>query len=103
MARRFDGERLVVATHNKGKLEEISALLEPFSVDVVSAGQLGLTEPAETETTFVGNARIKAHFAAKASGCPRWRMTRVSRLTGWAGRRGSIPPIGRRRRRGGIS
>ena len=70
MARRFTGERLVVVTHNKGKLEEISALLEPFSVDVISAGELGLEEPAETETTFVGNARIKAHFAAKASGLP---------------------------------
>lgn len=68
--RRFTGNRLVVATHNKGKLEEISALLEPFSVDVTSAGELGLSEPAETETTFVGNARIKAHFAAKASGLP---------------------------------
>ena len=70
MARRFTGGRLVVATHNKGKLEEISALLEPFSVDVVSAGALGLAEPAETEDSFVGNARIKAHFAAKASGLP---------------------------------
>ena len=68
--RRFTGNRLVVATHNKGKLEEISALLEPFSVDVTSAGELGLSEPAETETTFVGNARVKAHFAAKASGLP---------------------------------
>ena len=70
MARRCTGGRLVVATHNKGKLEEISALLEPFSVDVVSAGTLGLAEPAETEDSFVGNARIKAHFAAKASGLP---------------------------------
>ena len=68
--RKFAGDRLVVATHNTGKLEEISALLEPFSVAVVSAGALGLPEPAETETTFVGNARIKAHFAAKASGLP---------------------------------
>jgi XTP/dITP diphosphohydrolase len=68
--RKFTGERLVVATHNKGKLEEISALLEPFSVNVTSAGQLGLAEPAETETTFIGNARIKAHFAAQASGLP---------------------------------
>lgn len=68
--RKFAGERLVVATHNKGKLEEISALLEPFSVSVTSAGDLGLAEPAETETTFVGNARIKAHFAAQASGLP---------------------------------
>lgn len=68
--RRFTGERLVVATHNKGKLEEISALLEPFSVQVTSAGELGLPEPAETETTFVGNARIKAHFAARETGLP---------------------------------
>lgn len=68
--RKFTEKRLVVATHNKGKLEEISALLEPFSVDVTSAGALGLAEPAETESTFVGNARIKAHFAAKASGLP---------------------------------
>jgi XTP/dITP diphosphohydrolase len=60
----------VVATHNTGKLEEISALLEPFSVTVISAGALGLTEPVETENTFIGNARIKAHFAAKASGLP---------------------------------
>ena len=69
-ARKFTGERLVVATHNKGKLEEISALLEPFSVEVTSAGELGLAEPEETENTFIGNARIKAHFAAQASGLP---------------------------------
>ena len=68
--RKFTEDRLVVATHNKGKLEEISALLQPFSVNVTSAGALGLPEPAETETTFIGNARIKAHFAAKASGLP---------------------------------
>lgn len=68
--RKFTEPRLLVATHNKGKLEEISALLEPFSVNVTSAGELGLPEPAETETTFIGNARIKAHFAAKASGLP---------------------------------
>jgi len=68
--RKFTGEKLVVATHNKGKLEEISALLEPFSVAVTSAGKLGLAEPEETETTFIGNARIKAHFAAQASGLP---------------------------------
>jgi XTP/dITP diphosphohydrolase len=70
MMRKFTEDRLVVATHNKGKLEEISALLQPFSVNVTSAGALGLPEPAETETTFIGNARIKAHFAAKASGLP---------------------------------
>ena len=68
--RRFTGEKLVVATHNKGKLEEISALLEPFSVEVVGAAALGLAEPAETEDSFVGNARIKAHAAAQATGLP---------------------------------
>lgn len=68
--RRFTGDRLVVATHNKGKLEEISALLEPFSVAVSGATALGLAEPAETEDSFVGNARIKAHAAALATGLP---------------------------------
>ena len=68
--RKFDGDRLVVATHNAGKLREISALLEPFGIAVTSAGALGLEEPEETEDTFIGNARIKAHFAAKESGLP---------------------------------
>jgi len=70
MTRRFDSDRLVVATHNKGKLEEIADLLSPYGVKLTSAADHGLTEPAETETTFVGNARIKAHFAAKATGLP---------------------------------
>lgn len=68
--RKFSGERLLVATHNRGKLEEIAKLLEPFGISVVSAGDLGLPEPAETEDTFVGNARIKAHAAAQATGLP---------------------------------
>lgn len=68
--RRFTGDKLLVATHNKGKLEEIAALLLPFGIRCVSAGELGLPEPEETETTFVGNARIKAHAAAKATGLP---------------------------------
>lgn len=62
------GDRLLVATHNRGKLEEIADLLSPFDVTVIGAGDLGLPEPIETETTFVGNARLKAHAAAKASG-----------------------------------
>jgi XTP/dITP diphosphohydrolase len=70
VTRRFTGDRLLVASHNKGKLEEIARLLQPYGVSVVSAAELGLPEPAETETTFVGNARIKAHAAAKASGLP---------------------------------
>lgn len=68
--RKLTEPKLVVATHNQGKLEEISALLAPYGVVAVSAGDLGLAEPDETESTFVGNARIKAHFAAKATGLP---------------------------------
>ena len=68
--RRFSGDRLLVATHNRGKLEEIAKLLESFSISVVSAADLSLEEPAETESSFIGNARIKAHFAAKATGLP---------------------------------
>ncbi|NOD76070.1 MULTISPECIES: RdgB/HAM1 family non-canonical purine NTP pyrophosphatase [unclassified Ruegeria] len=70
MTRKFDGDRLLVATHNKGKLEEMAHLLEPFGVTVVGAGEMNLPEPEETEDTFVGNARIKAHAAAKATGLP---------------------------------
>ena len=68
--RKFSGDRLLVATHNRGKLEEIAKLLERFGISVVSAGELGLPEPAETEDSFVGNARIKAHAAAQATGLP---------------------------------
>lgn len=70
MIRKFSGQTLLIATHNKGKLEEIADLLKPFGVQVTSAAEHGLTEPAETEDSFVGNARIKAHFAAKATGLP---------------------------------
>lgn len=66
----FAGGRLLVATHNRGKLEEMTALLAPYGITCVGAGDLGLPEPAETETTFVGNARIKAHAACKATGLP---------------------------------
>lgn len=68
--RKFQGSQLLVATHNQGKLEEIAQLLRSYSVEVLSADALGLPEPAETETTFVGNARIKAHAASVASGLP---------------------------------
>lgn len=70
MTRKFSGDRLVIASHNRGKLEEFSALLRPLNVTCVSAADLGLPEPTETETTFLGNARIKAHAAAKAAGLP---------------------------------
>lgn len=62
--------RVVIATHNEGKLREIAALLAPLGCEAVSAAALGLAEPAETETTFAGNARIKSVAAATASGLP---------------------------------
>ncbi len=64
------GSRLVVASHNKGKVWEINQLIAPYGLDAVSAGELGLAEPAETETTFRGNALIKAIAAAAGSGLP---------------------------------
>ncbi len=64
------GDTLVAATHNPGKLEEIADLLRPYRMNVLSAEALGLLEPAETEDSFVGNARIKAHATAKATGLP---------------------------------
>ena len=68
--RRFREQRLVIATHNKGKLAEIDDLLRPFNVQVVGAGVLGLPEPEETGDTFEANAVLKAEAAAKASGLP---------------------------------
>lgn len=68
--RKFAGDTLLVATHNAGKLQEIADLLKPYGVQVIGAAQKGLPEPDETETTFVGNARIKAHAAARATGLP---------------------------------
>ncbi|HEY9011181.1 MAG TPA: non-canonical purine NTP pyrophosphatase, partial [Devosia sp.] len=63
------GDRLVLATHNAGKLREFQELLDGFGLDIVSAGELSLPEPDETGTTFAENARIKAHAAAKAANC----------------------------------
>jgi XTP/dITP diphosphohydrolase len=70
MARRFTGDRLVIASHNQGKVEEISALLAPFAIDTVSAGALGMAEPEETGDSFEANAALKAKAAARASGLP---------------------------------
>ncbi|MCB2047594.1 MAG: RdgB/HAM1 family non-canonical purine NTP pyrophosphatase [Novosphingobium sp.] len=70
MVRKLSKQRLVIATHNAGKLREISALLAPFGLECVSAGDLGLPEPEETGTTFIENALIKARAAAEASALP---------------------------------
>ena len=68
--RGFEGDTLVLASHNAGKLREIAALLEPFGITCKSAAEFGLEEPDETEDTFAGNARIKAHAASKGTGLP---------------------------------
>jgi len=64
------GARLVLASHNQGKLAELFDMLRPFGIEVVSAGALGLPEPDETAPDFAGNARIKALAAAIATGLP---------------------------------
>ena len=62
--------KLVIASHNAGKVREIRALLAPFGIEPVSAGELGLPEPEETGTTFAQNALLKAHASAQGSGLP---------------------------------
>lgn len=68
MTRRLGSGSLVIATHNAGKLKEIGTLLEPYGVKCLSAGSLGLPEPAETGTSFAQNALLKARAAAEGSG-----------------------------------
>ncbi|NYS25213.1 non-canonical purine NTP pyrophosphatase [Rhodobacteraceae bacterium 2376] len=70
MTRRLDGGALLVASHNAGKLMEFGQILAPRGITVTGAADHGLPEPEETESTFVGNARIKAHAAARATGLP---------------------------------
>ena len=70
MARLFDHDRLVIASHNPGKVSEIADLMQPFVVEVISAADLNLDEPEETGTTFADNALLKAHAAAKAAKLP---------------------------------
>jgi len=70
MARRFAGGRLVIASHNPGKVREIAELLAPHGAEVVSAGDLGLPEPAETGASFIANAELKALAAASAADLP---------------------------------
>jgi XTP/dITP diphosphohydrolase len=70
MARRFAGGRLVIASHNPGKLVEIAALLAPYRVEALGAGELGLAEPEETGATFEANAALKAHAAAQTANLP---------------------------------
>lgn len=68
--RKLTEGKILVATHNAGKLQEIRDMLAPHGIDVTSAGELGLPEPDETEDSFIGNARIKARAAMLATGLP---------------------------------
>lgn len=70
MVRHFEGGKLVIASHNPGKVREIGDLLRSYDIEVVSAAELKLEEPEETGTTFVANAELKARFVAGASGLP---------------------------------
>jgi XTP/dITP diphosphohydrolase len=70
MAPRFAGGRLIIASHNPGKVIEIAALLAPFRVEAVGAAELGLAEPEETGATFEANAALKAHVAAQTARLP---------------------------------
>ena len=70
MRRTFREPRLVVASHNAGKVREIGELMRPLGIGTVAAADLGLPEPDETEATFEGNARLKALAAARATGLP---------------------------------
>jgi XTP/dITP diphosphohydrolase len=70
MRQQFAGDRLVIASHNPGKVEEIAALLAPFAVETIAAGSLGIPEPEETGDSFEANAALKARAAAEATGLP---------------------------------
>jgi XTP/dITP diphosphohydrolase len=67
---RLAGRRLIIASHNPGKVEEIAALLAPFAIETAAAAALGLPEPEETGDSFEANAALKAEAAAKAGGLP---------------------------------
>lgn len=68
--RKFAENTLVIASHNAGKVREIQALLSDYAVNVISAAELNLVEPEETEDTFVGNATLKALYTARATNLP---------------------------------
>lgn len=68
--RKLEPGKLVIASHNQGKVREIRALIEPYGIEPVSAGDLNLPEPEETGTTFAENALLKAHASAQMAGLP---------------------------------
>ncbi len=70
MKRKLEPGRLVIASHNKGKIVEIAALLGPYGIEPVSAADLDVPEPDETGTSFAANAELKARFSADLTGLP---------------------------------
>lgn len=70
MKRKLEPGKLVIASHNKGKIREIAALLGPYGIEPVSAGDLDVPEPEETGTSFAANAELKARFSADLTGLP---------------------------------
>ena len=81
--------KIVIATHNKGKIVEFQRMLEPMGIEVVTAE---LSEPEETGKTFMENAFIKAESACKEMACPQWRTIPACAWIIWTALRGSIPP-----------
>ncbi|MEM7042376.1 MAG: non-canonical purine NTP pyrophosphatase [Pseudomonadota bacterium] len=90
MARQFSEPRLILATHNAGKLAEIKALLAPLGIEVASSGDLGLPEPVEDGDSFAANAAIKAEAAVAASGLPALADDSGIEVVGLDGRPGIV-------------
>ena len=91
MSRTFNREdSLVIASHNSGKVREITDLLQPLGIKIIGAGELGLIEPEETGQTFIENAVLKASLAAEAAGCRHWLMIQDWPSMLWAGHQGFI-------------
>ncbi len=100
MPRRFTEQKLILASHNPGKAKEIAELLQPFAIEVISAGALGLPEPDETEDSFIGNAKLKALAAVACREAPGvGRTIPASASIRWTARPASTPRAGRGRRR----
>ena len=91
----FAGSRLVIASHNPGKVEEIAALLAPFAIETVAAGGARPPEPEETGDSFEANAALEGRGRRRGrAGCRRSPMIPVSSFRRWAARRGSTRPAG---------
>lgn len=88
--------KIVIASHNQGKISEIREMLAPFEIEVCSAEELNLPDVEETGTTFEENARLKAETLAKASGCLAWRTIPVCASMLCPAVRGFIPHVMRR-------